>query len=84
MGGRLDPFGGLVMSSVVGISFCCMIAGGLVGLEWTDISGIGFSLAAFAAIIFFSAIDAWECENSGAESQEAPVAVTVKSAAKIR
>jgi hypothetical protein len=61
-----------------------MIAGGLVGLEWTDISSIGFSLAALAAIIFFSAIDAWECESSGVESQETPVAVTVKSAAKIR
>ena len=62
------------MSAIVGLSFCCMIVGGLIGLEWSDLSSIGFSLAALAAIVFFSAIDAWECESSASDSAEqAPV-----------
>jgi hypothetical protein len=62
------------MSLSVGLSFCCMMAGGLVGLEWSDLSSIGFSLAALAAIVFFSAIDAWECEaDTTASAEPAPV-----------
>ena len=70
------------MFSIVGLSFCCMLVGGLVGLEWSDFSSIGFSLAALAAIVFFSAIDAWECESGmPAESAEpAPVAALRRAA----
>jgi hypothetical protein len=62
------------MSAIVGLSFCCMIVAGLIGLEWSDLSSIGFSFAALAAIVFFSAIDAWECESPESESAEpAPI-----------
>ena len=62
------------MSAIVGLSFCCMIVGGLVGLEWSEFSSIGFSFAALAAIVFFSAIDAWECESPASDSAEpAPI-----------
>ncbi|GEM_PF-4522667 len=67
------------MSAIVGLSFCCMIAGGLMGLEWADLSSVGFSLAALAAIVFFSSIDAWECEGAAADSAEAaPPSLNVK------
>jgi hypothetical protein len=46
------------MFSIVGLSFCFMIAGGVMGAERTNLSGIGFSLSALAAI------DAWECEDA--------------------
>ena len=69
------------MSLIVGLSFCCIIAGGLVGLEWSDLSSIGFSLAALAAIVFFSAIDAWECE-SGAKEPAEPAPLSVLNRAK--
>lgn len=59
------------MSAIVGLSFCCVIVGGLVGLEWSDLSSIGFSFAALAAIVFFSAIDAWEGESGGTASDSA-------------
>lgn len=68
------------MFSIVGLSFCCMIAGGLMGLEWTSLSGVCFSVAALAAIVFFSAIDAWECETGAAESGETPNSPALKSA----
>jgi hypothetical protein len=55
-----------------------MVAGGFVGVEWAEASSIGLSLAAVAAIVFFSAIDAWECENSAAEGEQTPVAVVAK------
>ncbi len=64
------------MFSIIGLSFCCMVAGGLIGVEWSELSSIGFSLAALAAIVFFSAIDAWECESGAREAAEpAPVRV---------
>jgi hypothetical protein len=60
-----------------------MMAGGLVGLEWSDLSSIGFSLAALAAIVFFSAIDAWECERGVNEAAEpAPVPVLKRTQAR--
>ena len=58
------------MSAIVGFSFCCMIVGGVIGLEWTSLSSAGLSLAALAAIVFVSAIDAWECEVGVIESAE--------------
>jgi hypothetical protein len=58
---------GQVMASIVGISFCCVLVGGLMGFA-SEFSSAGFALAALAAIIFFSAIDAWECENSQSET----------------
>jgi len=70
--GRRGLVGPFSMFSIVGLSFCCMIAGGLIGLEWTSFSGVFFSVAALAAIVFFSAIDAWECEGGASESGEAP------------
>ncbi len=66
------------MSAIVGLSFCCMIAGGVIGLEWTDLSSIGFSLAALAAIVFFSAIDAWEGEDAADSVEASPPSLNVK------
>ncbi|HLH51719.1 MAG TPA: hypothetical protein VKV96_20440 [Roseiarcus sp.] len=60
------------MFSIVGLSFCCMVAGGLIGLEWTSLSGVFFSVAALAAIIFFAGIDAWEGEGDASEPGETP------------
>jgi hypothetical protein len=67
------------MFSIVGISFLCMMISGAIGLEWTDFSGLAFSFAALASIVFFSAIDAWECETNGTEPEQIPVRVAVKS-----
>jgi hypothetical protein len=50
------------MSSIVALSLCGMAAGGVIGFS-TDFSGIGLALAALSAIIFVSAMDAWECEE---------------------
>jgi hypothetical protein len=68
------------MSSIVAISFLCMVAGGVVGVEWAEASSIGLALGALAAIVFFSAIDAWECETSAAEAEESFTPVVVKPA----
>lgn len=54
-----------------------MIVGGLIGLEWSDLSSIGFSFAALAAIVFFSAIDAWECEGGPASDSAEPAPIPV-------
>jgi hypothetical protein len=67
------------MFFIVGISFLCMVISGAIGLEWTDVSGVALSFAALASIVFFSAIDAWECETNGTEAEQVPVPVTVKS-----
>ena len=69
------------MFAIVGVSFCCMIVGAAVGLEWADISDIGLALSALAATIFFSAIDAWECESGQSEKVDTPHA-TVAPAIK--
>jgi hypothetical protein len=63
------------MSFIVGASFCCMVVSGAVGLEWASVSNIGFALAALAATVFFSAIDAWEGESDRQEVPEAPISV---------
>jgi hypothetical protein len=63
------------MFSVVGISFLCMVISGAVGFEWVEVSGVAFSFAALASIVFFSAIDAWECETNGTEAEPVPVTV---------
>ena len=47
------------MRSVVAVSFCCVIIGGALVLEWGNISDAGFVIAALAAVVLFSAIDAW-------------------------
>jgi hypothetical protein len=60
----LEFAGQIVMPSVIGLSFCCMIVGAAVALEWADISNAGFAFAALAAVIFFSAMDAWETEEA--------------------
>jgi hypothetical protein len=72
------------MSAIVGLSFCCMIVGGLVGLQWSDLSSIGFSFAALAAIVFFSAIDAWECESNPAPDPAEPAPIPVSKRATRR
>jgi hypothetical protein len=71
------------MSSIVGVSFICMVLGGLAGLEWSGVSTFGFVFAAVAATVFFSAIDAWEGEEESREPIETPVAVTVPAKAPI-
>ena len=71
------------MSFIVGISFCFMMVAAAVGFEWADVSTVGLALAALAATIFFSAIDAWECEGAPAgEGDELPMAATARK--KIR
>lgn len=65
------------MSAIVGLSFCGVIVGGVVGLEWSDLSSIGFSFAALAAIVFFSAIDAWEGESGTASDSAEPAHIPV-------
>ncbi|HLW91248.1 MAG TPA: hypothetical protein VKS78_08115 [Roseiarcus sp.] len=67
------------MSFIVGVSFCCMIVGAAVGLEWADVSTVGLVLAALAATIFFSSIDAWECEGPQSESDEQPAGAVAKA-----
>jgi hypothetical protein len=69
--------GAISMSAIVGLSFCCMVVGGLVGFEWSNLSSIGFSFAALAAIVFFSAIDAWECESGPASDSAETTPVPV-------
>jgi hypothetical protein len=71
------------MSSIVGVSFVCMILGGVAGVEWSEVSALGFVFAAVAATVFFSAIDAWEGEEESQETVDAPVAVRVPVKAPI-
>jgi hypothetical protein len=64
------------MFSIVGISFLCMVISGAIGLEWVQFSGVAFSFAALASIVFFSAIDAWECETETSSSEPERVLVS--------
>jgi hypothetical protein len=71
------------MSSIVGVSFVCMILGALSGLEWSGVGTFGLVFAAVAATVFFSAIDAWEGEEENQDAIDAPIAVRVPAKAPI-
>jgi hypothetical protein len=54
------------MFSVVALSFWIMVACGVIGIETSMAREIAFVVCAMAATIFFSSIDAWECEEKRA------------------
>jgi hypothetical protein len=51
------------MPSIVALSFCCMIVAGALGLEWANVGNGEFAFAAVAAVLIFSACDAWLSED---------------------
>ena len=62
------------MSPIVALSFGLAVACGAAGIEWSQISGLAFTLAAFAGTIFFAAVDAWEAEPEQAIENQGPPA----------
>jgi hypothetical protein len=68
------------MSRIVVLSLSAAIIAGAFGLEWSEVRNAAFVFAALAAVIFVSALDAWETEEHAGpiEDKEAdPASSTV-------
>jgi hypothetical protein len=50
------------VSAIVGLSLSATIIAGAIGLEWLEVSNMAFAFAALAAVVFISALDAFETE----------------------
>jgi hypothetical protein len=51
------------VSKIVALSLSTSIVAGALGLEQPNVSNAAFVFAALAAVIFVSALDAWETEG---------------------
>jgi hypothetical protein len=50
------------MSPIIAVSFCLAVGCGAIGVEWSQVSGLAFTVAAFAGTVFFASVDAWEAQ----------------------
>jgi hypothetical protein len=61
--------GSAFMSPIIALSFCFAVAGGTIGVEWSQLSGVAFGVAALAGTAFLAALDASEAQPDSEDSE---------------